>query len=99
MNHAQEAERLLKTALSDQYVKSPAGYDASVLVTQRAQVHATLALAEQQRIANVFELSRIESENHCTPRDALNAIYDTSDPDYLETLPEIMESLELGDTK
>lgn len=52
--HAQEAKRLLKIALSDQYVNSPAGYNASVLVTQRAQVHATLELAEQQRATNLI---------------------------------------------
>lgn len=94
MNHAQEAKRLISATNTKDW------NDPSPYVDRRiaaAHVHATLALAEQQRLANVFELSRIESENHCTPKDALNAIYDTSDPDYLESLPEIMEALELGD--
>lgn len=47
MNHAQEARDLL------QPLQALAGKDAAFDL-ELAQVHATLALAEQQRVANVI---------------------------------------------
>lgn len=100
--HAQEAKRLLKIALSDQYVNSPAGYNASVLVTQRAQVHATLELAEQQRIANVLTLTKLNPQQ-CDEVTALlqsGALYalirwvpDGHCDEYPEIRPEIADAL------
>lgn len=60
MNHAQKALRLLADAVSDECVKSPAGFNASTLLTQRAQVQATLALVEQQRISNLVALASLQ---------------------------------------
>lgn len=90
MNHAQEARDLL------QPLQALAGKDAAFDL-ELAQVHATLALAEQQRIANVIALTRIECENDYTPRDALKALYDVSEPRDLHTNLNILEALELGD--
>ena len=41
-----------------------------------AQVHATLYIAEQQRIANLIALARLESENSSTPTNAIDALWD-----------------------
>lgn len=64
-----------------------------------AQAHATLALVEQQRIANLIALARVESENHTTPTDALDALYtreETSFDTKLHTRAEIREGLGLA---
>ena len=81
MNHAQEAKRLLAEAISDKYVRSPAGFDASTLVTQRAQVLATLALAEQQRIANLIAFLEYADGDTYEPQwNAINEALGLGDP-------------------
>lgn len=76
--------------------------DATQLASAiEAQVHATLALVEQQRIANIIALTRIETENQATPTDALDALYSREEPTgwgqdvSLHTRPEIMKGLGL----
>lgn len=108
-DHADEARRILadgESAISklrsaqhrgeassaDDYGKKAMGCWA------QAQVHATLALAEQQRIANILSLARIESENSSTPTDALDYLYDREVFDLggkLVTNPSIMKGLGL----
>lgn len=64
-----------------------------------AQAEATLALVEQQRIANLVALSRIECENESTPTDAFDAIYDCEETNgwnagvKMRTRPEIAAAL------
>ena len=65
IDHAAEAKRLLP--------KRGEGMMPNHIAA--AQVHATLALVEQQRIANLIALARIETENISTPTDALDTIY------------------------
>ena len=70
-----------------------------------AQVHATLAVAEQLRIANVIELARVETENDATPTSALDTIYSREETTgwnagvKLHTRPGIAAALGLEETK
>ena len=76
IDHAAEAWELLVASVSDQTVQSRAGFDAATLMTARAQVHATLALVEQQRIANLIALSESGRTTVNGARAALSTLYD-----------------------
>lgn len=85
MNHAQEAKRLISATTTKDW------NDPSPYVDRRiaaAQVHATLALAEQQRIANLIAAYDMGAA------DAPSGIARIS---YAKILDQIMEALELGD--
>jgi hypothetical protein len=92
IDHAAEAMICIKTAHRE-------GRDPFSMM--QAQVHAMLALVEQQRIANILALSRLECENESTPTDALDALYTREGGDdwgvalKLHTCPEIREGLRL----
>ena len=112
MNHQQEAEEHVTRTHSNQ---DWGGNDGDAfLQAQIAQVHATLALVEQQRIANLIALAGIpnqsgyESETHDARNIALfEGIFDwediTTPPDnpdqQIIIRPEIAEALGLGDTE
>lgn len=91
-DHAAEAERLVRNW--------PAHMpNASTIAI--AQVHATLALVEQQRIANLIELGFAEVHSTTTGKvieppeavqQAWNALIDTPAPPY-RLRPEIREAL------
>lgn len=93
MNHKQDAREYLRLAVLE---SAP---EWATVHTAHAQAHATLALVEQQRIANLITLFRIESENTSTPMDAMRAIYDLSEPKSLRTQPEIMSALGIGENQ
>lgn len=67
----------------------------------QAQVHATLALVEQKRIANTIALMQLERESDTMPTDALDAVYERehisalSNQFRLHTRTEIKEALGL----
>lgn len=111
MNHAQKALRLLADAVSDECVKSPVGFDAATLMTQRAQVQATLALVdaqnraadelagirEQARIANIIELHAAAFNVDGKLFQMRGIVHDVNGNFVLDS--EIAEALGLGDTK
>jgi hypothetical protein len=55
-NHKEKADAFLEMAVSKKFERSPAGSAAAALAISMGQVHATLALVEQQRIANMIAL-------------------------------------------
>lgn len=88
-NHAQEAKRLISATDTKDW------NDPSPYVDRRiaaAQVHATLALAEQQRIANLIALLDQDSD------DAFWALHH-EDGQLVRFRPEIASALGIGDTK
>ena len=98
IDHAAEAEKWLAySADLNPVVDWPRVSHASIL----AAGHAALAGVEQQRIANLIELLRVEAENKSTPTDALDALYEREydyglgDSVKLHTRPEIKEALRL----
>lgn len=80
MNHAKEARDLL------QPLQALAGKDEAFYL-ELAQVHATLALAEQQRVANLIALGEQWKD---TGHPALDAVAP-------ELRSDIQDALELGD--
>lgn len=95
VDHVMEARAVMKVL--GEIPMQPAAGIASAIA---AQTHATLALVEQQRIANQLELLRIETENEFTPTDALDAIYSRESlgewgDGRLRTRPGIVAALEL----
>ncbi|MFJ4173355.1 hypothetical protein [Microbacterium sp. NPDC089696] len=101
IDHVAEARRLQETArgIVTDNPTAFAPYMAAVILLDEARLEAQLALVEQQRIANVLALLRIESENRITPTDALDSIYEIEAPEWgekkLSTRDEIKEALGL----
>lgn len=63
MNHTQEALSLVRRS---SYTSGNGSQNLASLDAQHAQVHATLALVEQQRIANLIALSNSERADYLT---------------------------------
>lgn len=92
VDHAAEARDLLLTE-----ARGGTTTEMALLVmvaTQAAQVHATLALVEQQRIANLIALSREEGVNGIAP-DASDALWEKRAGSGYSLRPEIREGLGL----
>lgn len=87
MSHVKEARWRLDEAISAWNVGHP---DRGELCTTVAQVHATLALVEQQRIANLIALYDMGIS------DAPSGIKSI---DYAALTREIVEALRIGDTE
>ena len=103
-NHAQEALGALSKSrdwLEDEE------FAHADLAAKRAQVHATLALAEQQRIANLITLSNAEQADYLTQpiteEEQQKLLEDYGAFSHLAPItrlrPEIREALELGGPK
>lgn len=83
IDHAAEAQRI---------IDNPPGGEA----VRRAQVHATLALVEQQRIANLIALSESGRTTVNGARAALAGLYDGSAKEgsaYMALRPDIAAAL------
>lgn len=70
VDHAAEARRALDGAEGHYWDESPAQV---ALYLQKAQAEATLALVDQQRIANLIALG---TSHEVEPRDAVSALMD-----------------------
>lgn len=58
--------------------------DLIAAIVQGAQVHATLALAEQQRVANLIALSQAADGNGWQAREPLEVIYGYDNADAVD---------------
>ncbi|RLP70884.1 hypothetical protein D9V30_00155 [Mycetocola reblochoni] len=65
IDHAREAVAWTEETMAERGAMND---DRAMLTTQLAQVHATLALAEQQRIANLIALYQADSDILDDPR-------------------------------
>lgn len=92
IDHAEQSRRLLHSMT----VAEIGTIQASLMA---AQVNATLALVEQQRIANLIALVHLEAANDATPSDAIGAIWSREEigPMFkLHTRPDIAAALGIG---
>lgn len=93
IDHAAEASRLLA---------SSGPYGAPLLeASTAAQAHATLALVEQQRIANLIALSQAEDGNGWTSEQAIAAVFrehwdDEREQGHCTIAPNIAAALGIG---
>lgn len=90
MNHAQEARDLIGVGIESMELKQLPHAQATLAM---AQVHATLALVEQQRIANLIELTHNQNGGLVFAR----ALYEMQGKNVKSIRPEISEALGLGD--
>lgn len=89
MNHAQEALRVISTLTGGDTLDQAYAY---------AQVHATLALVEQQRIANLIALSQASHLTESIPLEERRALSAWPlDAPHRRLKPDIAEALGLGD--
>lgn len=101
MNHAQEAEKHIKWA--HEWQEDEGATDATAIATPLlAQVHATLALAEQQRIANLIALAELADRrfsNYAGLAGPLGTIFNHPPEPSGNMLikPEIAAALKIGD--
>lgn len=90
IDHAAEAVRLIELSSVPPYT------DESRTLLAAAQVHATLALVEQQRIANLIALSQVQDGLCASAYSALAVM----SPDRRRTIldPNIAAALRIGDS-
>lgn len=95
IDHGAEAHEYEKEACGAQRI----GEESAEAMATLSLMKATLALVEQQRIANLLEMARHESENDSTPSDAIAVLWSQEDHGWhgmkLLTRPEIKEALGL----
>lgn len=73
VDDVQEAREWIREALMED---GPGNDSRAALPARLAQAHATLALVEQQRIANLIALARMESRNYAIGKGATDAIWE-----------------------
>lgn len=93
-DHAAEARRLIELA------SIQPDTDSALAVSHAAQVHATLALADQRRIANLIALAESGRATLNGSRRALSALYDGA-PDQgaanMSLRPDVARALGIAD--
>ena len=99
IDHAAEARK--RIVWGEEWMEREGDTDVTnTVVALHAQVHATLALAEQQRIANLIALSESGRTTVNGARAALSALYVGAVEDgtaHMQLRPDIAAALGIGD--